>query len=63
MPANRRPTEIPEYLTFDDVLLKPAASQVLPAEVDTSAKLTREIDLAMPIISSAMDTVTETAMA
>ncbi len=63
MPASRRPTDISEYLTFDDVLLKPAASHVLPAEVDTSTKLTRDIDLAMPIISSAMDTVTEAAMA
>ena len=63
MSANRRPTEFPEYLTFDDVLLKPAASQVLPAQVDTSSRLTRDIDLAMPIVSSAMDTVTEASMA
>ncbi|MDH3740789.1 MAG: IMP dehydrogenase [Hyphomicrobiales bacterium] len=63
MPAKRRAKELQEYLTFDDVLLKPAASQVLPAEVDTSTKLTRDIDLAMPILSSAMDTVTEAPMA
>lgn len=63
MPAKRRAKELQEYLTFDDVLLKPAASQVLPSEVDTSTKLTRDIDLAMPILSSAMDTVTEAPMA
>jgi IMP dehydrogenase len=52
-----------EYLTFDDVLLKPAASSVLPAEVDTRTRLTRTIDLHIPIISAAMDTVTEAALA
>ena len=63
MPASRQASELQEYLTFDDVLLKPAASEVLPAQVDTSTKLTREIELAMPILSSAMDTVTEAPMA
>ena len=63
MPAARKATKLPEYLTFDDVLLKPAASQVLPGEVDTSSSLTRDIELAMPIISSAMDTVTEARLA
>ncbi len=63
MPAKRRANELQEYLTFDDVLLKPAASQVLPGEVNTASKLTRDINLAMPILSSAMDTVTEANMA
>ncbi len=52
-----------EYLTFDDVLLKPAASSVLPGEADTGTRLTRDIELAMPIISAAMDTVTEAGLA
>ncbi|MEW6735828.1 MAG: IMP dehydrogenase [Acidobacteriota bacterium] len=55
--------EIPEALTFDDVLLKPAYSEVLPAETDTSTKLTRNITLNIPIVSAAMDTVTEGALA
>ncbi len=55
--------QIPEALTFDDVLLRPAASDVLPAQVDTRTKLTAEIDLGIPIISSAMDTVTEAPLA
>lgn len=50
-------------LTFDDVLLQPAASDVLPGNVDTSTQLTRSIRLAIPILSSAMDTVTEARMA
>jgi IMP dehydrogenase len=50
-------------LTFDDVLLLPAASDVVPAEVDTSTRLSRNIRLAIPLISSAMDTVTEAQMA
>jgi IMP dehydrogenase len=54
---------IPEYLTFDDVLMKPAASAVLPAEVSTATRLTREIELKVPIISAAMDTVTEADLA
>ncbi len=52
-----------EGLTFDDVLLVPAYSQVLPREVDISAQLTRNIRLNVPIISSAMDTVTEYRLA
>ncbi len=63
MAGKLRPAKIPEYLTFDDVLLKPAASKVLPVEVDVSTKLTSNIRLAMPILSSAMDTVTEASMA
>jgi IMP dehydrogenase len=53
----------PEYLTFDDVLLKPGASAVMPSEVDTRTRLTRGIELTIPIISSAMDTVTEARLA
>ncbi len=55
--------EILEGLTFDDVLIMPAKSNILPAEVDVTTKLSRNIDLSMPIISSAMDTVTESKMA
>lgn len=54
---------ITEALTFDDVLLKPAASSVLPHAVDTSTRLTRDIVLGIPLLSSAMDTVTESALA
>jgi len=52
-----------EALTFDDVLLLPAASSVLPRDVDISTRLTREIELQIPLVSSAMDTVTEAATA
>jgi IMP dehydrogenase len=52
-----------EGLTFDDVLLKPARSGVLPTEVDTRTLLTRNIHLNIPIVSSAMDTVTEAHLA
>ncbi len=54
---------VPEAYTFDDVLLVPAHSSVLPAQVDISTYLTREIKLNIPIISAAMDTVTEADMA
>jgi IMP dehydrogenase len=50
-------------LTFDDVLLVPAESEVLPSTADTSTRLTREIRLTIPVLSSAMDTVTEADMA
>ena len=50
-------------LTFDDVLLQPAESSVLPSGADTSTRITREIALNIPIVSSAMDTVTEADMA
>jgi len=50
-------------LTFDDVLLLPGETDVSPSEVDTTARLTREIDVRVPLISSAMDTVTESRMA
>ncbi|MEO8594437.1 MAG: IMP dehydrogenase [Candidatus Solibacter sp.] len=54
---------LPEGLTFDDVLLEPAHSEVVPAEVDTRTCLTREIALNIPIVSAAMDTVTESHLA
>src|SRR3984885_4148438 len=54
---------IPEGLTFDDVLLLPARSEVLPAEADTRTRLTRKIPLNVPIVSAAMDTVTESHLA
>src|ERR1700749_89415 len=57
------PPTIPEGLTFDDVLLVPSRSEVLPAEADTRTKLTRTIPLNVPIVSSAMDTVTESHLA
>src|SRR5215470_12169459 len=52
-----------EGLTFDDVLLEPARSEVIPAEVDTRTCLTRNISLNIPIVSAAMDTVTESHLA
>ena len=55
--------QIPEYLTFDDVLMKPGASSVLPGEVSTKTRITRDIQLSIPIISAAMDTVTEARLA
>jgi IMP dehydrogenase len=61
-----RPTQaddIPLGLTFDDVLLQPLESSVLPSQADTRTRLTREIPLNIPILSSAMDTVTEADMA
>jgi IMP dehydrogenase len=53
----------PPALTFDDVLLLPAGSQLMPSEADTTARLTRRISLRLPLLSSAMDTVTEATMA
>ena len=55
--------KILEGLTFDDVLLEPAASSVLPAETDTSTYLTKHIQLGIPLLSAAMDTVTESRLA
>jgi IMP dehydrogenase len=62
------PSGVPEKfaavgLTYDDVLLLPGETDVIPSEVDTTARLTREIDLRIPLMSSAMDTVTESRMA
>ena len=55
--------EIRQALTFDDVMLVPAASAVLPGDTDTRTRLTREIELGIPLVSAAMDTVTESALA
>jgi IMP dehydrogenase len=54
---------VPEALTFDDVLLVPAHSRILPSNVDTKTSLTRRITLNIPLVSSAMDTVTESRLA
>ena len=53
----------PETLTFDDVLLVPGYSEVIPRDIDTTTRLTRELSLNAPLLSSAMDTVTEAALA
>src|SRR5260221_8164177 len=55
--------DIREALTFDDVLLVPAASSVLPSQANTRTRATREIELGIPLISAAMDTVTESGLA
>ncbi len=55
--------EIRQALTFDDVMLVPAASSILPGDTDTRTRITREIELGIPLISAAMDTVTEGALA
>src|SRR5437868_5250617 len=52
-----------EALTFDDVLIRPGLSEVLPSDVDIRTRITREIALNIPVIASAMDTVTEAKMA
>ncbi len=57
------PTQIPEALTFDDVLLVPAYSDVVPSQVSTQTQLTKKISLAIPLMSAAMDTVTESRLA
>ncbi|HEX6918945.1 MAG TPA: IMP dehydrogenase [Actinomycetes bacterium] len=56
-------TFAPLGLTFDDVLLLPQETDVIPSEVDTTSRLTREISVAVPLLSAAMDTVTEARMA
>ncbi|HKO06808.1 MAG TPA: IMP dehydrogenase, partial [Alphaproteobacteria bacterium] len=55
--------QIREALTFDDVLLTPARSQVLPKDTDTRTRLTQRVELGIPLISAAMDTVTEAPLA
>lgn len=55
--------EIREGLTFDDVLLEPGPSEIMPADADVSTRLTRDISLNIPLVSSAMDTVTEGRLA
>jgi len=55
--------EFAEALTFDDVLLVPAASEILPSQADLRTRLTRNLELQIPLISAAMDTVTESALA
>jgi IMP dehydrogenase len=55
--------EIRDAFTFDDVLLEPADSRILPSEANTSTKLTRSINLGIPLMAAAMDTVTEAEMA
>ncbi len=57
------PTQIPEALTFDDVLLVPAYSDVVPSQVSTQVRLTKKMSLAIPLMSAAMDTVTESRLA
>lgn len=57
------PSKIPEALTFDDVLLIPGASEVQPTDVSTATQLTQDISLNIPVLSAAMDTVTEAEMA
>jgi len=56
-------TQIPEALTFDDVLLVPAYSDVVPSQVSTQVRLTKKMSLAIPLMSAAMDTVTESRLA
>ena len=69
MPEGRTPNHGKAFsdgaiaLTFDDVLIRPAASNVLPNEADVSSRVTRSIALHIPVISSAMDTVTEARLA
>jgi IMP dehydrogenase len=61
--ADRHDQALREALTFDDVLIRPGLSDVLPGDVDIRTRITRSIPLNMPIIASAMDTVTESQMA
>ncbi len=60
---NKNIAELSYSFTFDDVLLKPAFSEVLPTEADTKTRITKNIELNIPIISAAMDTVTESRLA
>ena len=62
-PGPNRFSDIPLGLTFDDVLLQPGESEIVPSEADTRTRLTQGIELNIPVLSSAMDTVTEADMA
>ncbi len=62
-PSDRRPGDFPEALTFDDVLLVPRYSDVVPRDIDPRTRLTARIELMIPLLSAAMDTVTEADMA
>jgi len=55
--------EIREGLTFDDVLLQPQASDILPADAELKTRLTKKIEINVPLVSAAMDTVTEATLA
>ena len=55
--------DIPEALTFDDILLVPAASKILPSQADLHTRVTRTLELGIPLLSAAMDTVTESGLA
>ena len=63
MATNSTEKVFTEGLTFDDVLLVPAYSQILPREVDITTRLTKDITLNVPMLSAAMDTVTEASLA
>src|SRR4051812_49092399 len=65
MATTKSPTDkfAVEGITFDDVLLVPSYSEVLPREVDLRSRLTRNIEINVPLVSAAMDTVTESALA
>ena len=54
---------VPEALTFDDVLLRPAESRVEPDEADVATRVSTSVDLEVPVLSAAMDTVTESDLA
>ncbi|MGI9385172.1 MAG: IMP dehydrogenase, partial [Methyloligellaceae bacterium] len=63
MPVGQSVNQLAPALTFDDVLLRPAVSDVLPNEADTTSRVTRTLSVKIPILSSAMDTVTEARLA
>ncbi|MDC1174552.1 IMP dehydrogenase, partial [Bacteriovoracaceae bacterium] len=63
MSKNSDSNKIDSFLTYDDVLIQPGYSEILPADVQVASKFSRNIDLKIPIVSAAMDTVTEAATA